>query len=68
MPHLSAPPPAKAKLFLIKALKHHFGDNWRTAFVHASERDHHGRKRAAFMESDVVKRELAKKARLSFMA
>ncbi len=27
-----------------------------------------GRKRAAFMESDVVKRELAKKARLSFMA
>ena len=66
--HWNAPPPAKAKLFLIKALKHRFGDNWRTAFVHASERDHHGRKRTAFMKSDVVERELGKKARLSFMA
>ena len=52
-------------------LKLHFGDNWRTAFVHNSDRDHHGaaggaRKRKAFIQSAVVERQLDKKPKLGF--
>ena len=76
--HWNAPPLAKSRLFCIKALKHHFGERWRTAFVHTSERDHHGlgngskrgaaRKASAFAKSATIERELAKKPRLSCMA
>ena len=71
--HWNAPPIAKSKRFCIKALQHHFGDGWRTAFVHSNDRDHHGaaggaRKRKAFYNSAVVQRELEKKSKLGFMS
>ena len=57
---------------IIKVLKLHFGDNWRTAFVHNSDHDHHGaaggaRKCKAFIQSAVVERQLDKKPKLGFV-
>ena len=70
--HWNAPPIAKSRAFCIKVLKLHFGDNWRTAFVHNSDHDHHGaaggaRKRKAFIQSAVVERQLDKKPKLGFV-
>ena len=71
--HWNAPPIALARAFCIKVLKQHFGDNWRSAFVHTSDRDRHGaangaRKRKAFVESEVVERIRKQKPKLDFMA
>jgi hypothetical protein len=70
--HWNAPPLAKSKGYCTAVLQRHFEDNkrvsdWRTAFQHKGDRDMCGKKRQSLFVSDVIKGQLQKKAKFTFL-